>query len=291
MTSVPSSAQRHHSRLRQGRVARSGFALISVLWIVALLALATLAALSQARRAIDGAAAVEEAARARALADGGAARAVHALLVFDAGLAGWPGGTWALAGGEVAVTVQDEGGLLDLNDAAEESLAALFRGLGTDRAAAAALAAAIADWRDDDQLARLGGGEADAYRRAGLTWRPRDGLFETVDEVRLVLGMPPELFRSARPLLTVWGHRPEPDTDLAPLPLLQALAGLDEQRARGMMALRPQRPRFSASRSFGIRAVATTAAGGVFVREAVVRLTREPRHPVQVLLWRQGEET
>jgi general secretion pathway protein K len=261
---------------------QGGFALISVLWIVALLALATLAALSQARRATDGALMVEDVALAQALADGAVMRTVHGLLAYDAGQGPWP-----VAEG---VTVQDEGGLLDLNDAAEETLAALFRGLGSDRAAAASLAAAIADWRDEDQLAHLGGAEADAYRRAGFPHRPRDGLFETVDELRLVLGMTPELFSRTRPLLTVWGHRPEPDTDLAPLALVQALGGLDEQRARGVMALRPERPGFSASRSFGIRAVATTAAGGVFVREAVVRLTREPRHPVQVLLWRQGEE-
>lgn len=270
-----------------------GFALVSVLWIVVLLALATVAVIGQARRVVDGAATVEEVARARALADAGVMRAVYDLMAADAGT---PDNTWPvdgashrldLPGGSVAVVLHDEGGLVDLNDADEALLAGLFRQAGAERPED--LAAAVADWRDEDQLKRIGGAEADDYRRAGLAWRPRDGAFESVDELRLVMGMTPELFGRVRDQLTVWGHRPDVDFDTAPRQVLMALADMDPARADTILSLRPARPALSAARTIGIRAVGRTTAGAVFVREAAVHLTREPKRPIEMLAWRQGE--
>lgn len=279
-----------------GDSSRSGFALVSVLLIVALLALATVAAVDQARRTVGGAAAVERSARARALADGGVLRAVAELLAADAGA---PEGDepWAgdgsvlvvrLPGGEAEVSVRDEGGLIDLNAASEEVLAAMFRALEVDAAAANTLADAIADWRDEDSFARLNGAEAEAYLRAGLWYAPRDGLFETVEELGLVLGMTPAVLERALPLLTVWGHQPEIDLDIAPRRVLLAVPGMDTGKVSAILALRSGRPRVSGARTFGIRAVGRAEGGGVFVREAVVRLTRDPSRPIRVFAWKQG---
>lgn len=266
-----------------------GFALVSVLWIVALLGLAALAAATQARRGLDEARLVESLAEARAAADAGAARAAFALLLADAGLAEPPATDGSpLDSGEAEVAITDQGGLVDLNAAEPETLSVLFAALGVEDTRASALADAVADWRDEDGLARLNGAEAPAYRRAGLGWRPRDGLFQTVEELKLVLGMDAGLFAAAAPLVTVHGQRPEVDIAVAPEPVLLATQGGDSGRVGTILALRPKRPRFAEPRTYGIRSVGRAADGTRFVREQVVRVTRDPARPLQTFLWRQG---
>ena len=55
------------------------------------------------------------------------------------------------------------------------------------------LAAAIIDWRDADSDVSTNGAEAEAYLRLPEPYLPKDGPFETVEELRLVYGMTPEL--------------------------------------------------------------------------------------------------
>lgn len=266
-----------------------GFALVSVLWIVALLGLAALAAAGQARRGMDEARLIASLAQARAAADAGAARAAFALLLADAGHAEPPatdGSPTVIEDVEIAVT--DQGGLVDLNAAEPETLAAMLESLGVAAARAAALADAVADWRDEDDLARLNGAEATAYRRAGLAWRPRDGLFQTVDELRLVLGMDEGLFAVVAPLVTVHGDRPLVDIAVAPEPVLLATQGGGPDRVGTILALRAKRPQFAEPRTYGIRSVGHAPDGTVFVREQVVRITRDPARPLRTFLWRQG---
>ena len=57
-----------------------------------------------------------------------------------------------------------------------------------------ALADCLLDWRDSDHLVRMSGAEEEAYKRAGLVQVPADGPFTSVDEMRLVLGVSPQLF-------------------------------------------------------------------------------------------------
>ncbi|MBI5162282.1 MAG: general secretion pathway protein GspK [Magnetospirillum sp.] len=275
------------------RGAPAGFALVAVLAIAAVLSLAVLAVGEIARRRLATSALLEDELLARALADAGAMRAVWELLAADGGLdraEAWSADLrprrLTRESGTVAVAIRDEGSVVDLNDGGEEVLAGLFRAAGA--ANPAALAAAVADWRDEDGLVRLNGAEADAYAKAGRPWRPRDGVFETVDELRLVLGMTDTVFARVAALLTVYGHRGDLDLDTAPPALLQTQPGIDAARAAAMVAARPRRPAVSAARAFAIRAEARTVAGTVFVREAVVHLTREPTAPTRLYLWRQG---
>lgn len=280
------SAEGASRRARPSR--QAGFAILPVLAIVLLLAMAALSVGNSARIQIGHVNTAEAVAEARALADAGIARAIFALLAMDAGHdETWPTGI-TLAGGSAEIHIQDQGGLVDINDAEPETLTELLISLGLDRAAAGRLADTVADWRDEDQFVRLNGAEADAYRRAGLEWRPRDGPFERVAEMQLVLGMSPELYRDLAPLVTVYGHRSEADPALAPEPVLLAIRHGDAEGVRTILAARPKRPAFSESRIFGIRSIGRAERGATFIRETMIRITRDPERPFQVFAWTQA---
>lgn len=112
----------------------------------------------------------------------------------------------ALPGGEIHVDVRPVSGLIDINAAQEELLAALFTVLGTSGPEAAGMAARIADFRDGDATPRPGGAEGPDYARAGLSWRPANRPFSRNGELSEVLSLNAEMIAAAMPHLTVHSH-------------------------------------------------------------------------------------
>jgi type II secretory pathway component PulK len=80
----------------------------------------------------------------------------------------------------------DESSRLNLNTATVEMLELLPR-------MTPALAAAIIDWRDTDSDVSDQGAEDETYQRLNPPYRCKNGPFESVDELRLVAGMTPEI--------------------------------------------------------------------------------------------------
>jgi type II secretory pathway component PulK len=81
----------------------------------------------------------------------------------------------------------DEGSKLNLNSATAEMLQFLPR-------MTPELAGAIADWRDtDSDVNSLGGAETEMYQRLNPPYQCKNANYETVDELRLVIGMDVEL--------------------------------------------------------------------------------------------------
>jgi len=131
---------------------------------------------------------------------------------------------WAFGGAHVRIEVVDESGKVDLNAADVDLLGRLFTVVGVNQADAGAIAAAIADWRDSDDLTQpQGGAEDPAYASAGLPWGAKDAPFDTVAEVEQVLGMTPEIYPKVAPLLTVYSGQGRPDPQFAAAPVLQAM--------------------------------------------------------------------
>ncbi len=270
-----------------------GFALIAVVWVIALLSVMALDVLAGARREHGRAFDLAERARLDAAADAGIAVAIHGLLLAEAGAAGQgrrdrPGAPDAaprevyLDGVRVLVTLEDEAGKIDLNQAPEPVLRALFEALGQPPARAAALAAAVLDWRDGNEVPRPGGAEAPDYRAARAAVPPRDGDFRSIEELIHVRGMTPALLAAAAPALTV--HSRSETVDLAVAPPLAARAGATSGRGGGQRSLAAQVASDArggtdlAGRAFRIRAEAASPAGRR-VRNAVVRLTGDPADP------------
>lgn len=219
----------------------SGLALVLVLQALALLGLVTAGFLAVTRAEVRAVAAQIEAARARALADGGFEWAT-AMLFLDRLLEPDAPGRLPLdgrpvrvelAGGTATVAVRDVGGLVDLNGAGAELLAGLIAAVGADRATAEELAARILDYRDpDDRPEPLGAERAD-YAAAGLAWPPKNAPFERVDEIRQISGIDGALAERLEPLLTVHNGSGGIDPLVAPPLVLAAVPGLDAStRAR-----------------------------------------------------------
>ena len=221
---------------------------------------------------------------------------------------------WFFGGGQVEVTVQDEGGKVDLNASHRELLRGLLLSIGwvgpdgqvtgLDGDQADALVDAIADFRDPDDLRHLNGAEDADYEAAGLPWGAKDAPFEAVQELQQVLGMTPLLYSRLEPLVTVYSGQPGVDPRTAPRGVLRALPGLDETAIEAVVAGREEAaagalgdfPEAAVEFTSGsrrnvvtIRAVAATPGGSLFIREAVVELAGTSKTPFRFYSWRQGQ--
>ncbi|MCH8189244.1 MAG: general secretion pathway protein GspK, partial [Proteobacteria bacterium] len=261
-----------------------------------------------------------ENAKAKALADAGVHAAMLGLRRREVEKRWRADGTvysMASGEGEVSIVIIDEAGKIDLNAAPDELIQGLFTAVGLEESAAQALAAAIADFRDADDETHIGGAEDAEYRAAGLPYGPKNEPFEAVEELHQVLGMTRELYALAAPGLTVHSRSRGVDVTVAPAIVLQALPGVDaeaveafaEQRAGqiaqgrsgvGQMAgaggarvttlpgLGRQYAARSRRRVFTVRAEARVRSGAVFVREAVISMTRNIEKPFSIHAWRRG---
>jgi general secretion pathway protein K len=203
-----------------------GAALLLVLWLLVLMiGLVGVFALGARTEALQG----------RTLARGAVARyaaeagiEVAAFHLQGAGDARWvPDGRaidFAFAGHQVQVRVVDESAKVDLNVAPPELIVGLLQALGVDFERARALSGAIQDWRDgDDLLNPEGGAEDPQYAAAKRPYGAKDRPFETLSELRLVLGMDPALFEKLRPHVTVFSGLARPNPTFASQPVLEAL--------------------------------------------------------------------
>jgi len=282
---VPGKRDRHAARRRGER----GVALILVLWVLALLAVLAVSFAGGARTELKIARNQYEAARAEAIADAGVTFGILGAL-DPAPQTHWnpDGERHELAYGEGAlgVSVEDEGGKVDLNAGAPELLAGLLRRLGVAEDAARQVLDGILQ-RRRDALAAGNGVLA----------------FRDVAELRLVPGMARPLYQALVPLVTVYNRNDRIDPLSAPPEVLRSLPGVAAAQVEAYLAARASAgaqptalpplagaDRFvahSALQVITIRSEGRTPGGGRFVREAVVELSGTP--PYRFLAWRQGE--
>lgn len=293
-----------------------GIALVIVLWSLVLLAVIATGFAADTRTETKLAHNMAETAKARALAEAGVQRAILELLKPAAErrlTVGDPPARFTFGGGEILLTLEDEGGKIDLNRAPDTLLRGLLTAAGIEDEDAARLVNAIADFRDSDAQRRADGAEDDDYRAAGLGHEAKDRPFEDIEELKQVLGMTPELYARIAPALTVHSRSRRVNRKTASPLVLQALTGVDPAadappRDAGSPAVRdlgagagepgaltPSGPlglpgsRRTRFRAVTIRAEAHTLAGAVFVRRAVVRLTRGRARPYRIEAWKQGK--
>ncbi|MEE4638196.1 MAG: hypothetical protein V2J42_05605, partial [Wenzhouxiangella sp.] len=207
---------------------------------------------------------------------------------------------------QIEVRIADESGRIDLNNAEEPFLAELFLSLGVEEQEAWFMAAAIADWRDPDDLMRLYGAEIDEYVAAGYPYGPANEPFGTVEELQQVIGMTYPLFQRVETLLTVQGGN-DVNPAFAPVEVLSLLPDMDRELAEmfveeremahpadlnalmmpngQMVSLR------SRGRAYRIRSRAELENGAWTVIEAIVALGNTSRgRPFRVLRWQEMVE-
>ena len=210
-----------------------GIALVSVLWVVALLTIVAgglSASVRSELRIVSNTAALLQAQYAT---ESGIELAAMNLMYPQS--VRWPadGSIRELDVGtaKLRIATWDETGKIDLNHAQATLLVSLLANAGVDNEQAGLLADAILDWRDDDDFQRLNGAEASDYRIAGLNYGPRDAPFETVDELRFVLGMTEELYAAIEPALTVYSGRSGVNANAASPQVQQVVAEIQDMES------------------------------------------------------------
>ncbi|MEO7711473.1 MAG: hypothetical protein ABIV10_00985 [Gemmatimonadaceae bacterium] len=234
------------------RAARPGFALLAVLWMLAMLGAVAFEVHLLSRASRQAATHSRSLVRARWAAHGVLARAVEALdarLVADASgamltssgdtlLAIAPA---ALEGVTAGASVIDARARLHLNLATDGELRRLAEAEGLVAEDAESWADAVVDYRDADDLRHARGAEADTYRAAGSSARPRNAPFDDVDELRAVYGMSALLTTRLAGRLTVTGDG-RINVNAAPASVLRTIPFIDEPAAAAIVARRQRAP-------------------------------------------------
>jgi len=221
----------------------SGIALVAVLWVILLLSVIAASFGLSTRTSIQLSNHVLHQARAAGLIEAAISRTIVELSKPDSSQI-WTrdGGiqTWAFGGAAILIAIQDARGLIDLNQGDKSSMKKLIEGFEIASEDAAKISDAIIDWRDSNKFAQLNGAEDSDYESAGLPYRSKDAPFDTVEELRLVLGVTHEVYQKLAPFVTVHSKSKNVNSEVAPPEVLLALPGFDQQRVDEIRRLREE---------------------------------------------------
>ena len=289
---------------------QKGIALIIVLWITTLLMLIASSFIYAMRTDVNIVANSLARARLEAAADAAVQRSVFEMSKPPQLPGRWTtdgvAQSWSYQGVAVEVGMTDESGKIDINTASDALLRGLFLAQGMKEEEAATVTDAILDWRDPDLLKRLRGAEEADYLAAGYSYKPANAAFQSTEELRLVMGMTPELFDKVAPLITIYSRQPGINAGIASRGVLRVLPGATDVLVDQYIAQREQAraaklpvPQFAAAAPYSsfangiviVRAVASGGEGNAessFVREAVVMRLPTPKRPYTFLRWKEG---
>jgi len=275
-----------------------GVALLVVLWACTLLAILVGGYAVLART--EGLQARYQFAQTQAhyAAEAGVMRAIYALQDPQTEQRWVPDGRsypFAFDGAKVSISIISETGKVDLNAASPDVLQNLFRAAGMSDMDAQSLTRNIVDWRSFS-YSPPGTVPNATYANAGLDYGPRHGPFGSVEELQMVLGMNPKVYRAVASQVTLWSGRPTPDPNTAPPLALAAVPGMTPAQAQAIAASRsrgapPEGLAAIQGVTHSIRSEATLADGTRAVLRATVRLQgiRPGALPYSVLRWQEGE--
>lgn len=271
---------------------QSGIALVTVLWLLALLSLIAASYTAASRSEIHMTAGSLQRAEARALAEAGIWRGVAELLK-PASVRNW--NTSGIANSFhfeehlIQVRIEDEAGKIDLNAARAELIGGLLLTTGIEANRREALLEAIIGWRSNGSQTRTGG--------------LKHGPFNSTDELLQIPGMDYQLYETIAPALTVYSHQPGVNPETASAIALRALPGatpgnvsayLQQRRTTGTQAtLDSVHPRFI-SRTHGSNYTLTSTAAVGRARanlKVVLALRADGESPYTVLAWQTDMNT
>jgi general secretion pathway protein K len=237
-----------------------GFALLIVLWSMALLALMGTHITAAGRGETQLATNMRASAVAEAAADAAVFEGLFHFL--DSSSNHWPADgrprRVRLPQAQADVVLIDEARKISLNNSALPLLHGLLRAIGLDQRTSLVLTDQIADWRSPTEEPLRQGAKKPQYVAAGREWGPPDQPFRSLDELGLVLSMTPEILARLRPYLSPYVESSPHQDNADPV-------------------------------------VAVSDAGARFTRRAVIRLNSDfASNPTQpqffVLDWDQGQQ-
>ena len=240
------------------RTNRKGAALISVLWLTAVLVAIAFSVSTTVRGEIDRATTLSEGIRCQFLARGAMDRFFLdyqrlGRRIFQAG----PIYRYSFPEGEAVIELVPEASKLNVNTIPGEDLARLLLALGVPPDQAESTAAAILDWRSSPVAGQQSPYDA-AYLERGPTFLPRHASIQDGEELLMVRGVTRELYygslqRNAagelvprgglKDCLSVYGSNSGVDAQTANPAVMLAL-GVPEDGVARIMEMRRQTPAF-----------------------------------------------
>ena len=283
-----------------------GVALITVLWLVVLLASIATSIAGRTNTEIVATRIGIDRLRAKARAEGAIWGSIYRLATSPAryivGSSTPPSQRDSLE--PLSVSVQHTGGLVDLNSAPVDLLRGVVANANIAEVDAQAIAAAILDWRDADHNTHVGGAEDHDYQMARVGYECKDAPFNSVEELRQVLGVNQWLYAAIAPVLTVYNPSGGVNVFHAPDRVLNMLPGLSEKMIDDIKAARGQHDvshilarlpavyradSATGQHSTTVIIAANTTVGQIHYRiEATVWVNPHAKTPYQIIAWRSG---
>ncbi len=116
--------------------------------------------------------------------------------------------TVEIGGRDCDVFIADEGGKVNINKLTDDTRIGFIKFLKSynlEELTAETITDCILDWLDKDDLHHVNGAEKDYYVTLPEPYEPKNGPFESIEELTLVKGVTPEIFELLRDHITIYG--------------------------------------------------------------------------------------
>lgn len=238
--------------------AERGTILISVLWVIIIMSIIVLALNFEARSDVERTILMRDRAKAYWLARGASEYARYQYAVqkanqFEAQEEPERIFRFEYEEGMASVMLESVSAKMSINVTNEELWLELLKYYDLDEMQAAAVVDAILDWRDEDEEIRLNGAEFEYYQSLSPPYAPRNGAFQSIEEIQLVRGITEEMFYGTRrgengkyglkDMLSASGPIINRfDINSAPKPLLVAILNIPDEEAELIIQARQEEP-------------------------------------------------
>ena len=138
------------------------------------------------------------------------------------------------------VFISDESGKINVNKITDETRDNFIKFLiayKLEEHTAEIITDSILDWLDEDDLHHVNGAEKDYYLTLPEPYEPKNGPFESLEEMTLVKGITPQIFELLRDHLTIYGSG-KINVNFASKEVLLYVPTITEEIARAMIEYR-----------------------------------------------------
>lgn len=141
------------------------------------------------------------------------------------------------------VFISDEGGKINVNKVTDETRDNFIKFLTAyklEEHTAEIITDSILDWLDEDDLHHVNGAEKGYYATFPEPYEPKNGPFESLEELTLVKGITPQIFELLRDHLTIYGMG-KINVNFASMEVLLSVPTITEEIDKAMIKYRGKR--------------------------------------------------
>jgi general secretion pathway protein K len=196
-----------------------------------------------------------------------------------------------LGSGEFSYRISDEEARINVNTAGPDRIERLLLAAGLDKQTRDTINDSLQDWKDADDLRRINGAESEEYLKQPVPYRARNGALQDAAELLQIHGVTRDIYRGVQDhpgladFVTVVG-RDTVNMNTAPAPVLTSL-GLSDAEVAEITSTRVRTPYTAVPPRFAGKGL---GVGSVTFRiEAEGRIGGEPRARIVAIIQRQAQ--